>query len=249
MKKHILYMLMGCLAVLALAGAVNGFAEAVPVEKDIDIVWTKSDGIRPEIFYTSKVAGGWSEPVMVTDDYYDNMHPVIDRDSGDTRWLFWTAYDNNRTEIRYATGSAGEWESSQTLADELTSNSGPSVVIDENDSVWVVWSASDGGPDDIYYAVNRDGEWSDPRIFHEPNDVPDTLPVVSLTDEGMVSVSWKQVQGDKYVLVTKDYDGAEWSLPVASEIADEDEKDDSEADRIVLPEFINPNGRVFIRVY
>ena len=254
MKKRNLFTRLGltalCVAALTMVGALTASAEAVPVQQEVDVVWSKSDGIRPEIFLATNSAGTWSEPEMVTDDYYDNMHPVIDRDSGGTRWLFWTAYDDSRTEIRFTTGSAGEWEKSQPLADEMKSNTGPSAVIDKNDAVWVVWSASDGELDDIYYAVNEDGEWSESRILHEANEVPDTLPVVTLNDEeGMPSVTWKQLQGDKYVSVTSVYDGSEWSSPVVIQETDEPANEDSGADKIVLPDFISQSGMVFIRAY
>ncbi len=253
MKKRTFYTWLGlttfCVTALAMVGAVTVAAEELPAQQEIDVVWTKSDGIRPEIFLTTNSGGTWSDPVMVTDDYFDNMHPVIDRDSGGTRWLFWTAYDNNRTEIRYTTGIAGEWEKSKSLASEMKSNSGPSAVIDKNDAVWVVWSASDGDLDDIYYAVNKDGEWSETQILHEPNEVPDTLPVIELNGEDGVSVSWKQLQDDKYVSVSSVYDGSEWSSPDVVQESDEPENEDSGADKIVLPDFLGNGGMIFVRAY
>lgn len=65
----------------------------------------------------------------------------------------------------------------------------------------------------------------------------------------MPSVSWKQLQGDKYVSVTSVYDGSEWSNPAVIEETDELANEASGADKIVLPDFINQSGMVFIRVY
>ncbi len=250
MKKRMMYtwsaLTMVCLGALMIIGVANASAEEQTDQQEVDLVWTKSDGIRPEIFYTTRVAGSWSEPVMVTDDWYDNMHPVIDRESNGTRWVFWTAYDNYRTEIRYTTGSGENWEENEPLASDMKSNSGPSAVIDEDDAVWVVWSASDeDGLDDIYFAVNKDGQWSDPNMIHEANDIPDTLPVVELGEEGVPTVTWKQLGGDDYVELTTSYDGSDWSQPVVSENQDEPTDENS----IVLPDFVNESGMVFIRAY
>ncbi len=51
-----------------MVGAVTVAAEELPAQQEIDVVWTKSDGIRPEIFLTTNSGGTWSDPVMVTDD-------------------------------------------------------------------------------------------------------------------------------------------------------------------------------------
>ncbi len=253
MKKRTLYTCRGltlfCAAALVMVAAGASFATTVPEQPEIDVVWSQSDGIRPEIFYTSRTEGSWSEPLMVTDDYYDNMHPVIDQDSRGTRWLFFTAYDNQRTEIRYTTGSAGVWEKSKPLSSEMKANSGPSVIIDGSDAVWVVWSAGDGGPDDIYFAVNKDGAWSGPQLLHEANDTPDTLPVISLNDRQQPAVSWQQLQESEYVVLTSAYDGSQWSEPVVVPAVDEQENENSGADMIVLPDFINHGGMIFIRAY
>jgi len=237
---------MVCLGALMIVGVVSASAEDQTDQQDVDLVWTKSDGIRPEIFYTTRVAGSWSEPVMVTDDWYDNMHPVIDRDSTGTKCVFWTAYDNYRTEIRYTTGSGGDWEENNSLASEMKSNSGPSAVIDKEDAVWVVWSASgEDDLDDVYFAVNKDGQWSDPGMIHDANDTPDTLPVVELDDEGVPTVTWQQLRGDDYVELTSSYDGSDWSQPDVSE----EQGEASDEDSIVLPDFVTESGMVFIRAY
>lgn len=229
-----------------IVGVINASAEEQTDQQEVDLVWTKSDGIRPEIFYTTRVAGSWSEPAMVTDDWYDNMHPVIDRDSAGTRWVFWTAYDNYRTEIRYTTGSGENWEENNSLASEMKSNSGPSAVIDKDDAVWVVWTASgEDELDDVYFAVNKDGQWSDADMIHDTNDTPDTLPVVELDGEGLPTVTWKQLRGDDYIQLTSSYDGSDWSQPVVSE----DQDESSDEDSIVLPDFVNDSGMVFIRAY
>ncbi len=137
--------------------------------KEIDAVWTQSDGIRPEIFYSHYISGVWSEPVMITDDYYDNMYPVIDQDSTGKKWLFWTAYDDQRMDIRYTTGKDDKWADSASLETEMQRNIAPSVIIDKSDVVWLVWSANSDGAGDIFCATNKDGVWSVPVRINEAN--------------------------------------------------------------------------------
>lgn len=234
------------LMVMMSIGSLPAHSEVSIQRQEIDVVWSKSDGIRPEIFYTTFTGSDWSEPVMVTDDYFDNMHPVIDRDSSGTRWLFWSAYDSGKSEIRYTKGNDDDWETPRALAAELVSNNGPSVVIADNDEVWIVWSGSDGGLDDIYYAVNRNGTWTETERLHDANEVPDTLPVIGLDDEGRIWVSWKQYRGAGYAEVMSVYDETQWSNP---EVIDPEKGENESEDEIVLPDFVEQGGMIFTRLY
>lgn len=215
-------------------------------EREVDVVWSTSDGQRMEIFYTHKKEGLWTEPVRITDDYYDNMYPVIDRDSTGKRWVFWTAYNNGSMELRYTTGESNEWQDSETLADEMKTNISPSVIIDKQDSVWVVWSANDGEPDDIYFAFNEKDSWSEPTHLHDRNSVPDMLPEVELDGSGLPAVNWKTLRNGKTATLTSRLTDNEWSDPQIKEIAETREQDD---ETLELPSFVNNSSMVFVRVY
>ena len=253
MNRYALHTLIGvtttCVVFILLATIGSGFAQESDPLKEIDVVWSQSDGIRPEIFYTSRAAGNWSEPEMVTDDYYDNMHPVIDRDSNGVRWLFWSAYDSQRTEIRYTSGSSGEWQGSGTLADTMAANNAPSVVIGKDDTIWVVWAGNDGGLDDIYYASGVAGKFSETNRLHGPNESPDVLPVVELNENDLPVVSWKQMQEGRYVTVRSEFDGSAWSEPVTVQEEEQQGSASGSEEMIELPEFVTNSGLVFIRSY
>ncbi|MGI9569617.1 MAG: hypothetical protein ACR2PH_07760, partial [Desulfobulbia bacterium] len=88
------------------------------IDNDIDVVWSSSDGLKMEIYYSQRKDGVWQEPVRITDDHYDNMYPVIDRDSSGNRWIFWTAYDSGRMDIHYTSGDGEEWQTSELLSSE-----------------------------------------------------------------------------------------------------------------------------------
>jgi hypothetical protein len=227
----------------------NTLAEPVPEEREIDVVWSTSDGRKMEIYYSCKSKGVWSEPEQVTDDHYDNMYPVVDRDSSGRRWVFWSAYDNGRMELRYAISTEDGWERSEDLASELKKNLAPSVVIDSQDRVWVVWSANDGGFDDIMFAYYQNGSWSEPVRLHAENDIPDVLPTVELDPEGNPVINWQMLAGGKYITVTSRWTGSEWS---EAELLGEEvleDKVETEENVLELPSFMSNSGSVFIRAY
>jgi hypothetical protein len=222
-------------------------AQSQPLEgREVDLVWSTSDGQRMEIYYAHRLNGVWAEPVRITDDYYDNMYPVIDRDSTGTRWLFWTAYSNGRMELRYTSGRDGTWRESTTLADRMKTNISPSVVIDKEDTVWVAWSANDGGVDDIYVAFKDKNSWSEPAMPHAPNDVPDILPEVGLEDSGNPEVTWQSLQNGALLTLTSRFSGEQWSEP---EVSENSEPVESHSETLELPAFVNNTSMVFVRVY
>ena len=218
------------------------------VENDIDVVWSTSDGIKMEIYYSQRQNGNWLEPVRVTDDHYDNMYPVIDRDADGKRWIFWTAYANGKMEIRYTSGDGEEWDTSELLFSEKKTNLSPSVVIDDQDRVWVTWSANNDDLDDIMYASFESGSWSNSDTVHEPNEAPDLLPLIEIGGDGTPQIKWRaNREGHNLVLTSKWVDG-DWSEPEIEEIKGEDEKDAEE--RIIeLPRFVNKSSMVFVRAY
>lgn len=216
-------------------------------KREVDLVWSTSDGQRMEIFYANKKNGDWSEPVRITDDYYNNMYPVIDRDNSGKRWVFWTAYNDGRMELRYTTGNNDEWQESVTLTDEKKTNISPSLVIDKEDTVWVVWSANDGGLDDIYFAVNSEENWSEPQQLHDLNSVADMLPVIELDDSGSPAVKWQSMTDGELTVVASTFADDEWTDPAITEPVEAAEPTDDEI--IELPSFINNTSMVFVRVY
>ncbi len=228
--------------------SISGSTEKHAVQEDIDVVWSSSDGLKMEIYYSQRQHDFWSEPVRVTDDHYDNVYPVVDRDSSGKRWIFWSAYDNGRMELHYTTGRGEEWQDSEVLEADKETNISPSVVIDKEDRVWVVWSANDGLADDIMYAYFQDGSWSDPATVHGENELPDMLPVIEIDPAGSPSVTWRASRnGENITLASRWVDG-QWSEPEIQKIETEEDQDPKDK-MLELPSFMNKSSMVFIRVY
>lgn len=234
------------------AGVVNAKSEVNELESEdyeVDAVWSTSDGIGMEIFYSNRKDGVWSEPIQVTDDYFDNMYPVIDRDSLGRMWTFWTAYYNGRTEIHYSVFDGKDWKPGEFIVFDQKSNVAPSVVIDGKDKIWITWSANDGGFDDILFAYYQNGSWSEPVRLHAENDIPDVLPTVELEPDGNPVINWRMLADGKYITVTSRWTGSEWSEvePLDEEAAED--KAEVEENLLELPPFMSKSSAVFIRAY
>lgn len=236
------------LAILFSSVLVSAAVDSNRLDQDVDIVWSSSDGLKMEIYFAQRKDGIWLEPVQVTDDHYDNMYPVIDRDSSGRRWIFWTAYDSGSMELRYTTGEGDAWQTSEMLQTDMNTNISPSVVIDKEDRVWVVWSANDGGLDDIMYAYYQDNGWSDPETVHEENEVPDLLPVIGIDPAGSPVVTWRTLRNGENATFLSRWANGEWSEPEVQKI---ETKTDEEGEKnlLELPSFVKKSSMVFIRIY
>ncbi len=244
MLRYLLSMIIGLVVVCP----ANATVDVPDMKNDIDVVWSSSDGLKMEIYYSQRKDGVWQEPVRITDNHYDNMYPVIDRDSSGKRWIFWTAYDSGRMEIHYTSGDGEEWQTSELLSSDNKTNISPSVIIDKQDRIWVVWSANDGDLDEIMYSSYQSGVWSDPAFVHEPNDAPDLLPVVDIAGDGIPQVVWRAGRGGKNVTLSSRWIENEWSEPVIME-AEVVNKEDTEEKILELPQFVSRSSMVFVRVY
>ncbi len=229
--------------------AENSTAQ-LPSGHDADVVWIEYDGIRHEVFFTTLHGGKWSPPFQVTDDYFDNLHPVIDRDKQGKRWLFWTASDDGKLSLHYATYSDSEWSDIQNVPVELHSSIAPSVAVGRKNVLWLVWAGNTGNVDDIYWATLQEGEWSTAETLHEKDDVPDILPKISLTKTGALQVVWKKFLDGRYQDVQSMRDGIKWSSPVVIEDVDETGIDILQKEQeIPLPAFIKDDDKAFVRIY
>ena len=218
-------------------------------EKEADAVWIESDGIRHEVFYSTFTANTWSEPVQVTDDYFDNLHPVIDRDRQGTKWLFWTASDNGTLSLRYTSSTGSGWSESKDVPVELHSSIAPSMLIDSDSVLWLVWAGNTGGQDDIYFATCTKGIWSPPETLHPEDEVPDILPQISLTDNNETTVIWKKYLNGSYRQVQSIREGKKWSSFVEIEPVEQTGVEQLEDQEIPVPAFIKDDERAFIRIY
>lgn len=218
-----------------------------------EIAFSASDGMRNEIFTSTYDGLTWSEPEQVTNDNANNVHPAIDIDQNENKYLFWTAIDEDGTTVKYAVYNGQEWSETKPLAPSFTSSITPSVVVDKNGSIWCVFAGhvDDDDDDDIYFLrLNTKDEKQTPQLLHANNAVPDITPFVVINDQGNPVVSWKGFRGDAYSNLQSTWGNGEWSeeIDISAEVADPEEITE-ENSPVPLPDFINTDSQICIRTY
>ncbi|MCI5157237.1 MAG: hypothetical protein D3906_02160 [Candidatus Electrothrix sp. AUS1_2] len=227
--------------------------EGKAAQEKQDLVWSQSDGLRYEIFSSTKTNGEWSPPVQVTNNNANNLHPVLDVGTDGTKWLFWSAVRPAGISVQYAVFTNNAWSEPQNLPLEQHSAITPSVLADKNGDVWLVWAGNDGGNDDIYYSRYHGSRWSEPQVLHAANEVPDIKPEIGYNEEDRIEVTWIGFRGKAYTKLFSVYtDTTGWSAE--QEKADTEEEaspteEEAEEQKIDLPSFLPGDSQFFLKVY
>ena len=231
-----------CCAALFIAFACG----AGNAKETMEMIWSESDGLRHEIFTSSYEDGVWQDPVQITDDNANNLHPSIGVDSSGKKWAVWTAMEGSSVEVRYSVYEGDTWSDVQTLPSTLSSNIKPSLIVDDSDVPWVVWTGNSDDDDDIYFMLYKNGEWTEEARVHSDNDVPDILPFIDTDDENRPVVTWQRYQSEEgYVQVQSIWQDGAWSEPELVEVAEETEEEEDE--QVVIPQFVGDTRQVFLR--
>lgn len=248
LKRFFIVGVLFALGTPGLCAAENNSAHNVQA----DVVWASSDGLREELYFATQREGKWSEPVKITDDNADNLHPCLDRGSDGKNWLVWTAIEQGGYEVRYAVEADGKWSDPQTLPTGLPSNIAPTVIVDVSDIPWVVWSGNNGiTNDEIYYTRYIDGKWQKPQLVNVVNDVPDVLPVISVNQKGKYLVNWDGYRDGMYRKLQAVWNGNGWGPekrvePVSENMTIQQIATEKQED---LPAFIEDTRQAFMRSY
>ncbi len=215
-----------------------------------ELVWSQWDELRHEIYASSYRKGTWSDPVKITDNNANNLHPALDVAPGGDKWLFWSAIRPNGISIEYAVNRDGIWSEPIKMKLDYSSAITPSVLINDG-TVWLVWAGNDGGRDEIYYSRSAGGSsWSKAKTVNKVNEVPDIKSELSLNDQGQVEVQWYGFRDGTYKLLTSSYTAGGWS-PEQEAAEEQEEKSEEEILKesgIELPECMPKNSQYFLKI-
>lgn len=217
-----------------------------------DLVWSQSDGLRHEIFFSNQRQknGEWTPPVKITDNNANNLHPVLEIGTDGRKWLFWSAVRPDGISVQYAVMQNNVWSEPQTLPLEQHSAITPSALADKDGGIWLVWAGNDGGNDDIYFSRFQGEKWTAPQIVHAPNEVPDIKPELSCNDEGKIEVDWIGFRNNAYKKIASVYtDNTGWSAEQEKLETEEEDVRNEEDPQTELPSFLPGDSQFFLKMY
>jgi hypothetical protein len=232
------------LSMLLLSGllaAPRDNADAAAVQKEL--IWSQSDGLRYEIYASSLKSGAWTNPVKVTDDNANNLHPALAVAPDGTGWAFWSAVNPDGISIKYAVAKDGKWSDPAAVEmEDLSSAITPSALVDKSGVVWLVWAGNDGGQDEIYCSRYVSSAWQKPERVNTANEVPDIKPAIALNTAGQIEVKWEGVRNGKYVPLLSTYAEGHWS-------SEQQVEKQQEEVRPELPEFVPADSKYSLKTF
>jgi hypothetical protein len=243
-----LTLLLSILLSLALPGTVFCQPETSPDR--YELAWSGSDGLRHEIFTSSFAEGIWSEPVKITDNNANNLHPVIDLGKDGTKWIFWSAVRPDGISIEYAVYRDESWSEVTKMNFEQESAITPSILIDRDNVVWLVWAGNSGNLDEIYYSRFLNGAWTAEKIVNQANAVPDIKPVIAWNEQGEIEVRWQGFREGRYTALYSVFTKKGWSAEeeISQKEQDMIESEILENQEIQLPSFVGEESQYFLKV-
>ncbi len=214
-----------------------------------DLVWSASDGVRREVFFSSLINENWTEPFQITYDNADNLTPSIDRTSQGIRYVVWAALDQTGHTIRYAVSEGSGWSESRTIPELPWTATTPFISVGPDGDIWVVFAGNNGDSDDIYYTRLAGTTWTKPERVHAENQVPDIQPYLEIDDTGRMLVTWEGYREDQYRMLRSVWNGEGWEEEVLLEDQDDTESIADESGTTEIPEFVEDRLHAFLRVY
>lgn len=214
-----------------------------------DLVWSASDGVRREVFFSSLINQSWTEPFQITYDNADNLSPSIDRTSQGIRYVVWGALDQTGHTIRYAFSEGNGWSAPQLIPELPWTSTTPFISAGPDGEIWVVFTGNNGDDDDIYYTRLAGATWTKPERVHAQNETPDINPYFEIDEIGRLLVTWEGYRGDRYRMLRSVWNGEGWDEELLLEESAEAESIGDEPNDSEIPEFVEDRLHTFLRVY
>ncbi len=232
----------------------SGFAQSDSLTdragEQYELAWSGSDGLRHELYTSSFTGETWTDPVQITNNNANNLHPVIDMGADGTKWIFWSAVRPDGISIEYAIFRDSTWSEVQKMNFEQDSSITPSILIDTDNVVWLVWAGNSGNLDEIYFSRYRNDAWEKEKIINQANSVPDIKPIIALNDQGEIEVRWQGFREGQYKSLFSVHTAKGWSVEkeLPREEQEKEEAKIQENEKIQLPAFMREESQYFLKV-
>jgi len=176
-------------------------------------VWSEAAEQGIAVRYAGQNEQGWSSPLTLAGDGGVHITPALASDPQGNVWVAWVDRGTAGYSLRYTVLSNGAVSASGSIPTVAARSYAPTMLVDGEGTPWAAWSSFDGQDEDIY-ASHWDGNaWSSPVRVHADNDLPDTLPVLGLSDTGQVWISWTRLQNAESLTLSSFWSAGSWSVP------------------------------------
>ena len=191
-------------------------AVAVSKEKpytfdELNLVWTANYGEEGEQVYTSSFSKTkWSIPVQVSDAAEHVFHSAATVAGDGSHWVVWTQSEKKKKLLYFSTDKEGQWSKPSQIITGMDDNRNVTIAIDSEGQPFIAWTGVDKTYSDIFWSRIVHDAWSSARKVHGHNKVPDVDPVLWISDNGDITLSWQTFIDGRPVTAFVQWAGKSW---------------------------------------
>ncbi|PIE73910.1 MAG: hypothetical protein CSA20_00920 [Deltaproteobacteria bacterium] len=164
-----------------------------------------------ELYYSRKQKDTWSSPQRIHINRGLHVTPVIAADNDHRLWFVWIEQTKTENILRFLFIDGEKRETGRVMSGEKEQSYAPSILIDKENTPWIAWSGIRETLADIYAAHWNKGKWSPAQTVNKANSVPDITPLLGMTEEGKIWVTWNGAREDStYAHYTAYYTAGKW---------------------------------------
>ena len=176
---------------------------AIDANKNVTVVWTRSDGVNYIVQAVSKNANGqWCLPANISIPGENAIQPQLAVDSLGNKVVVWHRFDGANTIVQASIEVVGgNWSYPVDLSLAGQDASDPQVAIDASGNIIVIWKRSDGSNFIIESSQSVMGgtSWSTPVELSSPGQDAMT-PQLALSSSGNAVVVWQRSDGANSII-------------------------------------------------
>lgn len=110
------------------------------------MVWTVLNGLKSDLFYTTRDGNQWAAAQQIRTDLPNNNKPSMVVDPQGSVWVVWSGLDGDDDEIFYSVWKDGTWQAPGRIGvDNEVPDIFPVIDLAEDGSPWVRWSTFGDG--------------------------------------------------------------------------------------------------------
>lgn len=172
------------------------------------IIWNKVDSLVPQIQYTNKNLGTWSDPNNLNFSIRNLTINQFSMNSNTDVVLLSTDSINTQTVLANSLTS-DFWGPSETLSEPPLYSSSAKISTSANGITVAVWSSNDGTYNTIHGAVFSSGNWSTSTLLSDPKKNAFN-PAVGTDANGNAVATWTVNDSAGNHIQTVEYESDSW---------------------------------------
>lgn len=215
-----------------------------------ELIWSETSNTGSTIYKSEYKNATLVQKIVVVQNGNLNILPAISTAKNGSTMIVWSRITDEGSVLDYIYTPEKGQKVTGTFKTQLATNLAPVIIHDTNNIPWLFWSANNGKDDNIFFSRFIANTWENATQVNSENNVPDILPVAGTTADGLIWVSWQQLNNNSYIELTTTFkktsssNNSAYQQTKESMISPLNSFSSDGTAEITLPQQINTDGRI-----